>query len=237
MCAGAVLFSGTGPPRTRAVPFFEGSPNDRIAKSPKRKTASRRRNDKFLEHAARESANRPNFAFRRIPVEAREELIQEVIAQAYALFVRLCQRARRLSSMPRHSPNSRLRRSERAGASARGATAGTSCHLVPRDEGIQDRAPRPIQSADRTVARGSGRGPHRRPGGNRRGANRLGRLARSLSQRQRTIASVLATGETTGVAARRFRLSPARISQMRVWFRENWQRFHGDTPSVGLARC
>jgi hypothetical protein len=64
-----------------------------------------------------------------------------------------------------------------------------------------------------------------------------GAWLRSLSRRQRTIASVLATGETTGVAARRFRLSPARISQMRVWFRESWEQFHGNTPSVGLARC
>jgi hypothetical protein len=53
---------------------------------------------------------------------------------------------------------------------------------------------------------------------------------RSLSRRQRTIACVLASGETTGVAARKFRISQARISQLRAWFKESWERFHEETP-------
>ena len=62
-----------------------------IAKSPKRKPASRRRNDKFLSMLP-EIRTQANFAFRRAPVDAREESIQEVVSQAYSLFVRLCQR-------------------------------------------------------------------------------------------------------------------------------------------------
>jgi hypothetical protein len=54
---------------------------------------------------------------------------------------------------------------------------------------------------------------------------------RSLSRRQRAIASTLAGGETTGVAARKFRISQARISQLRAWFKENWEQFHGDERS------
>ena len=59
----------------------------------------------------------------------------------------------------------------------------------------------------------------------------------TLSNRDRQLAEKLALGETTGRVARMFRISAARVSQLRVWFRESWQRFHGDTPSVGLARC
>jgi hypothetical protein len=62
-----------------------------IARSPKQKPASRRRNDKFLAMLPAIS-EQANFTFRRLPVEAREELVQEVVAQAYSLFLRLCQR-------------------------------------------------------------------------------------------------------------------------------------------------
>src|SRR5580704_8761127 len=64
-----------------------------IARSPKRKSASRCREDKFLELLPTIQLQ-AEYAFRRVPVEAREELIQEVVAQAYALFVRLAKRRR-----------------------------------------------------------------------------------------------------------------------------------------------
>jgi hypothetical protein len=48
-------------------------------------------NDRFLEllPVIRDQAQ---FAFRRLPLDAREELIQEAVSQAYFLFVRLVQR-------------------------------------------------------------------------------------------------------------------------------------------------
>jgi hypothetical protein len=54
-------------------------------------------------------------------------------------------------------------------------------------------------------------------------------LAR-LSARRRRIAKVLATGETTQVAARRFRVSAARISQIRRELHDTWRRFQGEVP-------
>jgi hypothetical protein len=50
----------------------------------------------------------------------------------------------------------------------------------------------------------------------------------------------LAGGETTGAAARKFKISQARISQLRMWFRDNWNRFHGETPEkrpTAKAEC
>ena len=43
----------------------------------------------------------------------------------------------------------------------------------------------------------------------------------TLSKRNRLIAKALSMGETTGDVARRYALSPGRVSQLRVWLREH----------------
>jgi hypothetical protein len=50
----------------------------------------------------------------------------------------------------------------------------------------------------------------------------------SLSERDRRLAQQLMLGESTLAAARRFRISPARVSQLRRELCEDWARFHGD---------
>ena len=45
---------------------------------------------------------------------------------------------------------------------------------------------------------------------------------------RRRIARCLATGESTLEAARRFAVSPGRISQLRREFQASWQAFHGE---------
>jgi hypothetical protein len=52
-----------------------------------------------------------------------------------------------------------------------------------------------------------------------------------LSPRQRRIANVLASGETTARTAKRFRLSAARISQIRCELRQSWREFQGELPA------
>jgi uncharacterized protein (DUF433 family) len=49
---------------------------------------------------------------------------------------------------------------------------------------------------------------------------------RSLSHRSRRIAMTLAMGETTSDVARQFKVSPARISQMREELKTSWESFH-----------
>jgi hypothetical protein len=207
-----------------------------IARSPKRKPMSHR-NLKFISMLP-DIRKQASLAFRRIPVDAREELIQEVVAQAYGLFVRLAQR--RKLDLVFATPLAQFAiRKVRAGrrigsrrssrdvmSSSASVTKGFTIERLDRfnrrngewrEALVEDRTAGPADTA----------------------AARIDCVAwlSSLSPRQRTIASVLATGETTGIAARTFRLSPARISQLRVWFRESWRRFHGETHSVGLARC
>jgi len=51
---------------------------------------------------------------------------------------------------------------------------------------------------------------------------------RSLPRRDRKVAKVLATGETTNAAAKKFRISAGRISQLRRELEQSWEKFHGE---------
>ena len=59
-------------------------------------------------------------------------------------------------------------------------------------------------------------------------------LAR-LSRRNRRIAQALSTGHNTGDVAKRFKLSPGRISQLRRELHRSWQEFHGEPPDAAAA--
>jgi hypothetical protein len=48
------------------------------------------------------------------------------------------------------------------------------------------------------------------------------------SHRNRRVAEALAVGERTKDVAKRFELTPGRVSQMRREFYQSWQQFHGD---------
>ncbi len=52
----------------------------------------------------------------------------------------------------------------------------------------------------------------------------------SLKRRDRRVAEFLANGETTTAAAKKFKVSAGRISQLRAELAQNWRRFVGDEP-------
>jgi len=56
---------------------------------------------------------------------------------------------------------------------------------------------------------------------------------RKLPKRLRRIAETLATGETTQTTARRFRVSPGRISQLRRELQQAWEAFQGERAFAG----
>jgi hypothetical protein len=58
---------------------------------------------------------------------------------------------------------------------------------------------------------------------------------RTLPGRHRKIAKVLATNETTLATAKRFGLSPTRISQIRHELYDAWREFQGEATFVGQA--
>jgi FixJ family two-component response regulator len=60
----------------------------------------------------------------------------------------------------------------------------------------------------------------------------FGQWLNTLGSRRRRIAQVLATGETTSRVARQFRISPARVSQLRSELRAAWHAFQGEELAV-----
>ncbi|MGE3806780.1 MAG: hypothetical protein AB7K24_19095 [Gemmataceae bacterium] len=60
---------------------------------------------------------------------------------------------------------------------------------------------------------------------------------KSLAQRQRRIVRSMVKGEGTLALARRFGLSPGRVSQLRREFLVNWRRFHGETLTSTLLHA
>jgi hypothetical protein len=54
----------------------------------------------------------------------------------------------------------------------------------------------------------------------------------TLSNRDRQLAETLARGATTGCVARTFRISAARVSQLRRELYESWHRFVGELAEV-----
>jgi hypothetical protein len=57
----------------------------------------------------------------------------------------------------------------------------------------------------------------------------------TFNRRDRRIVELLAAGHNTGDVARRFGLSPGRISQKRREYAESWRRFHGELPRSEAA--
>ena len=56
-----------------------------------------------------------------------------------------------------------------------------------------------------------------------------------LPRRKRRIAAALAAGVTTSEAARTFRLTASRISQLRREFEASWRQFHGEGVGAAVA--
>jgi len=203
-----------------------------IARSPKRKAASRRRNYKFLSMLP-EIRKQANFAFRRLHVDAREELIQEVVAQAYSLFVRLCQRGKLALVFPTPLAQFAIRKvraGRRIGSRANirdvtspraGVTKGLTIERLDRFDQrtgqwrealVEDRTAGPAEIAETRID--------------------FADWLKTLPTRDRQLAETLARGETTGCVARMFRISAARVSQLRRDLCENWRRFVGELAEV-----
>jgi hypothetical protein len=167
-----------------------------------------------------------SIAFRRYRSEAREELIQEVIANSYRAWVRLIKRGRADVALPTplaqfairqvragRKVGSRQSRLDLLSPSARRIHGFTIGQLDHRDDHsdtwqqllVEDRRSGPSETA----------------------AVRIDMAAwfQTLSRRNRRIANALALGGSTGSVARQFGISHGRVSQLRRWFRQQWEQF------------
>jgi len=204
-------------------------------KNLRQKRNSLRWNDSFLKLLPT-IQQQAEFAFRRMPLEPREELVQETIAVAYDLFLRLCRKGK--WDLVYATPLTKFAvRHVRAGR--RIGTRRNSLDITSRSNSDQKVV---IERLDRFDQR---RGEWREmlvedriAGPADTAAARIDWSAwlNSLSRRRRRIACTLASGESTGVAAREFRMSAARISQLRARFRESWDAFQGEAPTRPAVR-
>lgn len=173
-----------------------------------------------------------NRAFRLLTTSEREELIAEVIANAYCAYQRLAERGK--ADLAYASPLAgyaiKQVRSGRRVGTALNANDVTSPHSQ-RVKALKVEQLDAIEEADgrwqAIVVEDKTAGPADIA------AIRMDFAAwlKSLTPRLRRIAKTLATGETTKDVARRFGVSQGRVSQIRRELQHAWLLFQGE-PAV-----
>ena len=169
-------------------------------------------------------------AFSDLDPEGKEEAVAEVIASAYIMFVGLVERGREALAYPSVLGMFGVKRVRigRKAATPQNVLDVSSeyCQLAKgiaverldrydRDDGgwlevlVESKAAGPAEIAASRID--------------------VGNWMNTLPARDRRIAETLATGETTGNAAREFHVTPGRISQKRREFSDSWQDFQGET--------
>jgi hypothetical protein len=207
-----------------------------FAKTPKRKRLAPAWQKAFLEMlpTIRRSAE---IAFRAASPEARDDLVEEVIANAfvaYANLVRLGNRDSAFASALARYAIAQIRDGRRVGNRRRirdvmsgYAQRHKAFHVVGLD--FYDR---PEERWLEIVVE------DRRAGPAEIAVLRIDfqNWLRLLPRRQRKIALALAAGETTSAAAKLFGVTAARISQLRLWLKKSWEAFQGEAEVSSEAR-
>jgi hypothetical protein len=181
--------------------------------------------DRFLEMLPK-IRRQARLAFRQIRPERKDELVQEVVANAYCAFVALACAGKADVAYATPLANFAIRQviaGRQVGTKLNtrdvlSLQAQSTCGIIverldtfDEEQGewrhalIEDRRATP---ADIAAARID-----------------VAAWLCSLSERNRQIAKMLAMGETTSDAARQFKLSAARISQLRDELKASWERF------------
>ncbi len=165
------------------------------------------------------------FKFRGTSPRVREELIAEVVANAFQAYVRLVLKGREALIYATPLAEYAIRQ-VRAGR--RVGQPLNSLDLM---------APGATKFVDRLDYFDSARGQWRealvedkKAGPAETAAARIdfATWLRRLPRRDRQIAKTLALGESTKSAAKLFGISPARISQLRRELKESWERLQGE---------
>jgi DNA-directed RNA polymerase specialized sigma24 family protein len=186
----------------------------------------------FLAHLPRFEAH-ARFAFRRVGCpEARADRVAETLALAWKHFAAL---ARRGKKPERFVTTLALRCTQavRAGRRLAGSESATDAlspvaHVrhgfsvvrLPDHDRALERHPLPGELAEALTDNTRSAVPEQ-------AAFRLDfpRWRASLRRRDRKVLDALARGERTEDAARRFRISPGRVSQLRREFEQGWEEF------------
>lgn len=168
--------------------------------------------------------------------EAREDLVQEVIANAYCRYVRLVQQGK--ENVAYASPLARfgirqVRDGRRVGSQS--ACNELLSPVAHRIHGLKFEPFDEREGGARQVSQLLTENRHAGPAETAAARIDIADWFRSLSKRNRRIAKALAVGEPTGAVARRFNLSCGRVSQLRSWFRRHWEQFQGGGELAGAV--
>ena len=174
------------------------------------------------------------IAFRAAPAEARDDLIEEVIANAFVAFANLVKLGKRdsayASALARYAI-AQIHDGRRVGNRRR--IRDVMSGYAQRHKGFfVERLEQYDRQDDRWLEIVV---EDRRAGPAEIAASRIDfqDWLRLLPRRQRKIALVLASGEATSTAAKLFGVTAARISQLRLWLKESWEEFHGGAAARG----
>jgi hypothetical protein len=206
-------------------------PHEEIADMPA-VTCKTRSSDKFLSMLPliRQQAH---HAFRAERADAQDELIAEVVANAYCTFRRLVERGKHdivYATPLAQFAIRQVRSGRRVGAKL--SVRDVTSHHVQRARGIT------VERLD--VFDGEANEwremllEDRKAGPAETAAIRIDVSAwfKNLGQKKRRIARMLARGETTSTVARIFGLSAGRISQLRLELQRSWNTFQGELPAA-----
>jgi hypothetical protein len=185
-------------------------------------------NDRFIEMLPK-IRQQARLAFRRLRPERQADLIEEVIANAYCRFVGLVRRGKADVAFATPLANYAIRhviagrqvgtRPNLRDVMSPQARAAFGIVVERLDRFDQDRDEwRTVLVEDRNAT----------PADIAAARIDVAAWLRSLSRRNRRIAQILATGESPSVVARQFKLSGARISQLRNELEVSWRAYQGE---------
>ena len=170
-------------------------------------------------------------AFRNKYHELRYELVAEVVARAYAAYVRLAVQGR--ADLGYATPLAlfsikQVKSGRRLGGRLNSKDVSSAYAQMKRGIRLErlDRYHQRKAIWHEVIVEDKRSGPAEIAAARIDFAAWLGTLGR----RECRIAKTLATGETTSAAARKFGVSPSRISQLRSQLRRAWQVFQGELP-------
>lgn len=168
-------------------------------------------------------------AFRYLDAEARSEAIQEAIVATMVAYIRLYD----CGKLDVAYPSVLARFAVAQFHDGRRVSAKLNCRDVMspyarRKKGIQVDSLHGYDQVDHTWHEILVEDKHAGPAETAAARLDFSDWFNSLTRRDQLIAEALSGGDTTKDVARRFDVSPGRISQKRRQFLESWQRFHGE---------
>ena len=198
-------------------------------------TAPVTQNDKF-EQMLPQIQRQASLAFRGEPHERREDLIAEVVANAYVAYARLVERGKQdviyATPLAQYAIK-QVRSGRRVGSKLN--VRDVSSEYAQRSKGFRvenlDRYNQRRDEWKEVVVEDRHAGPAEIA------ACRIDFAAwlQTLNDMQRKAAGLLAVGETTTTAAEEMGVTAGRISQLRRELKDGWERFHGLVGSSDLA--